>query len=54
MTTREKIEKLGFHVTSNMSYKNGIQSIISYTAKKNNSSYTSRTITGLYNLLRNK
>lgn len=54
MTTWEKIEKLGYKVTVNQEITNGRKVIKSYKAKKGSYSYSSKSITGLYNLIRSK
>lgn len=53
MTTREKIEKKGYKVTSNMGWKNGEQTIVSYSAEKDGRNVATRdTITALYQAIK--
>jgi len=47
MTTREKIERKGYKVTSNLGYRNGERAIVSYSAKKGYKVITATTITEL-------
>jgi uncharacterized protein (DUF302 family) len=47
MTTREKIEKRGYKVTSNLGYRDGEQTIVSYSAKKGYKVITASTLTEL-------
>lgn len=51
MKTQLKIEKAGYKVTANMGYRNGEQTIVSYTASKNGCSITRPNITQLFKSL---
>ena len=52
MKTIEKIEKKGYKVIANMSYENGEQTIISYTATKGNVNIEEKNITKLFNRIK--
>lgn len=47
MKIRERIEKKGFKVTSNMGWKDGVQIIESYSASKNGHTITAPSLTVL-------
>lgn len=47
MTTKEKIEKMGYKVVFLIGYKNGVQSVTSVSATKGRIIYVAKNITSL-------
>lgn len=45
---RNRLERAGWKITSCMGYKDGVQTIVGYTATKMNHCYRAASITGLY------
>lgn len=47
-TAKLSLEQAGYKITACMGYKDGVQTIIGYTATKTNRCYRAASLTGLY------